>query len=89
MLVTTKLNNCPGCKDLESLVEDLDCYIAAKGLVLLNNIKYSLNKKVNRLNIRRAIIYRRILVARSFNPNYVDFDIADIINKVKSIIYGM
>lgn len=89
MLTTTKLNNCPGCKDLHVLVDDLDCYIAERGLILLNNIRFSLTKKINKLNLHRAIKYKQILIARSFNPNYAGSDIADIINKVKSIIYGL
>lgn len=90
MLTTTRLNNCPGCKDLHSLVEELDCYIAERGLILLNNLKYSLTKRIDKCALSRAIRYRNIIIARSYNPNYAsNYAIADIINKVKQIIYGL
>lgn len=90
MLITTKLNDCPGCKDLDILIQELDCYIASESSILLYNYKLSFNKFINRDNVRQAVRLKRILVARTHNPQYAgNTPIQDIINKVKRTIYGL
>lgn len=90
MLITTKLDNCPGCDDLHSLIDELDCYISKIGKKILDNSRYSLGKKTSLIKYKAAIRYKTILIARTHNPNYVSrFLLADITNKVKQITYGL
>lgn len=90
MLVTTKLNNCPGCSDLEELISELDCFIAAGAHTTLDNYRFSLKKFVNKHNLKQAIRLKRIIIARTHNPQYAgNTPIQNIINKVKRTIYGL
>lgn len=90
MLVTTKLNNCPGCKDINALIDELDCVISSEALLLLNSYRFSFKKNMDISGFRQAVRLKRILTARTFNPRYAgNTPIQDIINKVKQTIYGL
>lgn len=88
MLITSQLNQCKGCEDINSLIYELDCYIASKGQIILNNKKFALTRKVDRVRLHDAIIYRQILYKRTFNPGYLcGIDIRDIMSNAKKTIY--
>jgi hypothetical protein len=90
MLITTKLDNCPGCENLGALIDELDCYISKIGKKKLDNSRYSLGRKISLVKMKAAIRYKTILIARTYNPNYVSrFSLADITNKIKQITYGL
>lgn len=86
MLITSKINECADCHNILSAVNEIDCYLAEKGFVLLNNKKFALTKKIDNNAFKDIVRYRNILIARSYNANYASFDIGDIINKVKQLI---
>lgn len=90
MLITTKLDNCPGCEDLHALIDELDCYISKIGNRKLDNSRYSLGRKISLVKVKAAIRYKTILIARTHNPGYASgYKLADITNKIKQITYGL
>lgn len=70
-MLSPRLNNCPECADIPSLLKKIDCKLAELGNNLYNNISYMLNKPVPADDILQLIGYRRILTHKYCNPNYV------------------
>lgn len=88
MLINNKLNKCKGCEGIQEAISELDCYISTEGEKLLYNKKFALNKDIPDAKIVDAIRYKNILIKRSYNPSYIpQYDILDIINKAKQVIY--
>jgi len=70
-MLSPRLNDCPECADIPSLLKKIDCKLAELGNNLYNNISYMLNKPVPADDILQLIGYRRILTHKYCNPNYV------------------
>ena len=70
-MLSPRLNDCPECADIPSLLKKIDCKLAELGNNLYNNISYMLNKPVPAVEILQLIGYRRILTYKYCNPNYV------------------
>ena len=70
-MLSPRLTNCPECSDIPSLLKKIDCKLAELGNNLYNNISYMLNKSVPSSDILQLIGYRRILMYKYYNPNYV------------------
>ena len=70
-MLSPRLNDCPECADIPSLLKKIDCKLAELGNNLYNNISYMLNKPVPADDILQLIGYRRILTYKYCNPNYV------------------
>lgn len=88
MLLNNKLNNCKGCEGLQATIEELDCFISDQGYNILSNKKFSLNKNVEKQKVQDAIRYKNILIKKSYHPGYLSsFNINDIINQAKQVIY--
>lgn len=89
MLVNSQLNECKGCEDINSLINEIDCYIASKAKILLDNRKFALTRTIDEIHLHDAIIYRQILYKRTLNPSYLcDVDIRDIMSNAKKTIYN-
>ena len=70
-MLSPRLTNCPECANIPSLLKKIDCKLAELGNNLYNNISYMLNKPVPSSDILQLIGYRRILMHKYCNPNYV------------------
>lgn len=70
-MLSPRLTNCPECANIPSLLKKIDCRLAELGNNLYNNISYMLNKPVPSDDILQLIGYRRILMYKYCNPNYV------------------
>lgn len=70
-MLSPRLTNCPECANIPSLIKKIDCKLAELGNNLYNNISYMLNKSVPSSDILQLIGYRRILMYKYYNPNYV------------------
>jgi len=70
-MLSPRLTNCPECANIPSLLKKIDCKLAELGNNLYNNISYMLNKPVPSSDILQLIGYRRILMYKYCNPNYV------------------
>jgi hypothetical protein len=70
-MLSPRLTNCPECANIPSLIKKIDCKLAELGNNLYNNISYMLNKSVPSNDILQLIGYRRILMYKYYNPNYV------------------
>lgn len=70
-MLSPRLNDCPECADIPSLLKKIDCKLAELGNNLYNNISYMLNKPIPAGDILQLIGYRRILTYKYCNPNYV------------------
>lgn len=70
-MLSPRLTNCPECANIPSLLKKIDCRLAELGNNLYNNISYMLNKPVPSSDILQLIGYRRILMYKYCNPNYV------------------
>ena len=70
-MLSPRLTNCPECANIPSLLKKIDCRLAELGNNLYNNISYMLNKPVPSGDILQLIGYRRILMYKYCNPNYV------------------
>lgn len=71
-MLSPRLTNCPECANIPSLLKKIDCKLAELGNNLYNNISYMLNKPVPSSDILQLIGYRRILMHKYCNPNYVE-----------------
>ena len=88
-MLSPRLTNCPECSDIPSLLKKIDCKLAELGNNLYNNISYMLNKPVHPDDIIQLIGYRRILMYKLVNPNYVHkYSIAMISSKVIRLTLG-
>ena len=88
-MLSPRLTNCPECSDISSLLKKIDCKLAELGNNLYNNISYMLNKPVPADDITQLIGYRRILMYKLCNPNYVHkYSVAMISSKVIRLTVG-
>jgi len=88
-MLSPRLTNCPECADIPSLLRKIDCKLAELGNNLYNNISYMLNKSVPADDITQLIGYRRILMYKLINPNYVHkYSVAMISSRVIRLTLG-
>jgi len=88
-MLSPKLTNCPECTNIPSLIKKIDCKLAELGNSLYNNISYMLNKSISYNDMSNLIVYRRILLYKYMNPNYVSlYSVNKIASKVINIVSG-
>jgi uncharacterized protein (TIGR02145 family) len=88
-MLSPRLTNCPECSDIPSLLKKIDCKLAELGNNLYNNISYMLNKSVPSSDILQLIGYRRILMYKYYNPNYVSkYSVQMIASRVTRLTSG-
>jgi len=88
-MLSPRLTNCPECANIPSLLRKIDCKLAELGNNLYNNISYMLNKPVPADDILQLIGYRRILMYKYCNPNYVnEYSVQMIASRVIRLTLG-
>ena len=88
-MLSPRLTDCPECANIPSLLRKIDCKLAELGNNLYNNISYMLNKSVPANDILQLIGYRRILMYKYYNPNYVHkYSVAMIASRVIRLTSG-
>ena len=88
-MLSPRLTNCPECANIPSLLKKIDCKLAELGNNLYNNISYMLNKPVPSSDILQLIGYRRILMHKYCNPNYVhEYSVQMIASRVIRLTLG-
>ena len=88
-MLSPRLNNCPECANIPSILKKIDCKLAELGNNLYNNISYMLNKPVPFNDMLQLIGYKRILTFKYYNPNYLaNHSIKSITDKVIRITSG-
>jgi uncharacterized protein (TIGR02145 family) len=88
-MLSPRLTNCPECANIPSLLKKIDCKLAELGNNLYNNISYMLNKPIPAGDILQLIAYRRILMHKYCNPNYVhEYSVAMIASRVIRLTLG-
>ena len=88
-MLSPRLNNCPECANIPSLLKKIDCKLAELGNNLYNNISYMLNKPIPAGDILQLITYRRILTYKYCNPNYVhEYTVQMIASRVIRLTLG-
>jgi hypothetical protein len=89
IMLSPRLNDCPECANIPSLLKKIDCKLAELGNNLYNNISYMLNKPIPAGDINQLIGYRRILMYKLINPSYVqDYSVAMISSRVIRLTVG-
>lgn len=88
-MLSPRLTNCPECANIPSLLKKIDCKLAELGNNLYNNISYMLNKPIPAGDITQLITYRRILMYKLCNPNYVqEYTVSMISSRVIRLTAG-
>lgn len=88
-MLSPRITNCPDCANIECLINDIDCKINQTSKDLYNNTRFLLNKKIDTTEILSLLVYRRVLLYKSFNQEYVkEYSPNDIIGKIKRITAG-
>jgi hypothetical protein len=88
-MLSPRLNNCPECANIPSLLKKIDCKLAELGNSLYNNISYMLNQPIASGDILQLIAYKRILTYKYCNPNYVyKYSVSMIASKVIRLTAG-
>ena len=88
-MLSPRLTNCPECANIPSLLKKIDCKLAELGNSLYNNVSYMLNQPIPAGDILQLIGYRRILMHKYCNPNYVhEYSVAMIASRVIRITVG-
>lgn len=88
-MLSPRLTDCKECANIPSLLKKIDCKLAELGNSLYNNISYMLNKPVPAGDILQLIAYRRILMHKYCNPNYVhEYSVNMIASKVIRLTLG-
>lgn len=84
-----RLTNCPECANIPELLKRIDCRLAELGNNLYNNISYMLNQPVPAGDMLQLIAYKRILMYKNINPDYVyHYSISKIASKVILLTLG-
>jgi len=84
-----RLTNCPECANIPELLKRIDCRLAELGNSLYNNISYMLNQPIPASDILQLIAYKRILMYKYVNPDYVyHYSISKIASKVILLTLG-
>ena len=89
IMLSPRLTDCKECANIPSLLKKIDCKLAELGNSLYNNISYMLNKPIPAGDILQLIAYRRILMHKYCNPNYVhEYSVAMIASRVIRLTLG-
>ncbi len=84
-----RLTNCSECASIPELIKRIDCKLAELGNSLYNNISYMLNQPIPATDILQLMVYKRILMYKNINPNYVyHYSISKIASKVILLTLG-
>jgi hypothetical protein len=87
-MLNPRLTDCPECADISTLLEDIDCKITEISKDLYNNIIFSLNREIPTSTMIDLFTYKRILMYKRCNSDYVkSINLKMISNKVKLLKY--
>ena len=70
-MLTPRLTNCQECANIPNLIDKIDCKLAEIGSSMYNNVVFMLNYPIPATLMLQLIAYRRILIFKYCNPNYV------------------
>jgi hypothetical protein len=88
-MLSPRLTDCKECANIPSLLKKIDCKLAELGNSLYNNISYMLNQPIPAGDILQLIAYRRILMHKYCNPNYVhEYSVNMIASRVIRLTLG-
>jgi hypothetical protein len=87
-MLTYDIRNCNDCKSLPDLLSEMDMEITLLSKVRRQNERFDINCNINKDDLDRLIIYRRILSKIYQNSCYIScsMDLASIISKIKTMI---
>jgi len=89
-MITPRLTYCPDCPDILSLIRDIDCKLLGMSNDLYNNTVLALNRKINSDIIIDLINYKRILLYKYCNADYVSiYSLVSIASKIKVLTLGV
>lgn len=87
-MLSPRLTNCPECSSIPALLAEIDCRLAELAKNMYNNIVYMLNQPVPVEVTSDLINYKRILMIKYCNPNYLpSYTINMIASRVKTLKY--
>lgn len=82
----SKLTNCSESTNIIFLLSKIDCKLAELGNTKYNNISFMLNEKDNICSISKLLIYKRILLYKYKNIEYLkNWCLADIMSVIKKL----
>lgn len=88
MMITPRLTECKQCSEILPLLEDIDCAVFKMSKSAYSNITLMLNIPIDHTAILSLLHYKRILMYKYFNPNYVsNYTVNQIASKVKLLKY--
>ena len=88
-MLTPRLTNCKDCPKIPHLLKQIDCKLAELANNAYNDIVFMLDNCIPATTITQLLTYRRILMFKYCNPNYLQcFSINDIANKVIRLTVG-
>ena len=88
-MLSPRLTDCPECTNITNLLQEIDCKLAYYANSLYNNITFMLNQSVPAGIMIQLIAYKRILLYKQNNCNYVSHVcMSKIISKVKLLTLG-
>lgn len=81
--------NSKNCQDTLKILALVDCKLAELGNNLYNNLSYLLNNNSDICTISKLIMYKRILLYKSNNQNYLkNWCLCNITNAIKHLTIG-
>ena len=88
-MLLTKNTNCKDCENISNIIFSIDCAIFEVSRNMYNNIAFLLGKEVDRKRLNNLLHYKRILVYKTYNPEYVcKFSLETILSEVKKLTLG-
>lgn len=88
-MLSPKLSGCLKCASILDLLANIDCKLANLSNNLYNNVVFSLNKSISSTAINDLLAYRRILMYKLVNENYLPaFTVNMIASRVKLLTVG-
>ena len=90
-MLSTLLNTCVDCDELEAAMCEMDGAIAKAGQNGYYNLVYLSNKQTYGCDMMRLIWYREILNQLKCNAGYYcpQFTFADIVSRARALVAGM
>jgi hypothetical protein len=86
-MLTSRLTDCTECGNILQMIAEIDCKITNLSKAAYNKIVFALNTQCKSETMGALLHYRRILVHKYCNPEYVSkFTMPMIQSKVKILI---
>lgn len=87
-MLSPRLSDCTECASIASILSDIDCKLTDLAKAEYNNIIFSLGKTVNRELTNDLITYKRILMYKLADGNYIpSFTTNQIASRIKLLKY--